>query len=149
MNLTDILMIPDLLTVDAASKSRQMMETDPTGIVLSITAISVVFVALAMLYIIYKLIGKAGNRKFPVKVKKEDKEMNKEMTPETALAIALSLDMEMSGETYAAIAMALHRHLEGTVHDEESFVLTIRPTFSTWASRHSTLRQLPQKQTNK
>ena len=48
-------------------------------------------------------------------------------------------------EGYAAIAMALQMEACGIVHDQESFVITIKPTFSAWADRHSTLRQLPER----
>ena len=64
--------------------------------------------------------------------------MDRYMTPEKAGILAKAIE-----ETYAAIAMALQMHACGIVHDQESFVLTIRPTLSAWADRHSTLRQLP------
>ena len=48
------------------------------------------------------------------------------MTPETAAAIAMALDQEMNGEVYAAIAAALHLYAEESVHDKESFVITIQ-----------------------
>ena len=69
--------------------------------------------------------------------------MDRYMTPEKAGILAKAIEETLAGETYAAIAMALQMHACGIVHDQESFVLTIRPTFSAWADRHSTLRQLP------
>ena len=65
------------------------------------------------------------------------------MTPEKAGILARAIEETIAGETYAAIALALQMHACGMVHDQESFVLTIKPTFSAWADRHSTLRQLP------
>ncbi|MBO8448880.1 MAG: hypothetical protein IAC29_06385 [Bacteroidetes bacterium] len=65
------------------------------------------------------------------------------MTPEKAGILARAIEETLAGETYAAIALALQMHACGMVHDQESFVLTIKPTFSAWADRHSTLRQLP------
>ena len=53
---------------------------------------------------------------------------------EVALAIAMALN-ENNDEVNAAIAMALHKHLDGFVHDEESFVLTIKSKESEWASK--------------
>ena len=47
-------------------------------------------------------------------------------TPEEAAAIALALDQEMNGEVYAAIGMALHQYLNDTVHDMESYIITIK-----------------------
>lgn len=69
--------------------------------------------------------------------------MDRYMTPEKAGILAKAIEETLAGETYAAIAMALQMHACRIVHDQESFVLTIRPTFSAWADRHSTLRQLP------
>lgn len=69
--------------------------------------------------------------------------MDKYMTPEKAGILARAIEETLAGETYAAIALALQMHACGMVHDQESFVLTIKPTFSAWADRHSTLRQLP------
>ena len=45
---------------------------------------------------------------------------------EEAAAIALALDQEMNGEVYAAIGMAMHQYLNDTVHDMESYIITIR-----------------------
>ena len=47
-------------------------------------------------------------------------------TPEEAAAIAMALDQEMNGEVYAAIGMALHQYLNDTVHDMESYIITIK-----------------------
>lgn len=125
-----------------AEKSQMMAEKDPYGLIMTVTAAGVVFIALIILYIVYKYIGKflSGQLSF-----KREKKMKNEMTPETALAIAMALDRECSGETQAAIGLALHQYLNDTVHDQESFVLTIKPTFSAWASRYATLRQLPER----
>ena len=69
-----------------------------------------------------------------------------EITQEKAIEIAANISQGIGGEICAAIAMALDRCQEGDgVHDQESFVLTIRPAFSAWADRHSTLRQLPER----
>ena len=45
---------------------------------------------------------------------------------EEAAAIALALDSELNGETYAAIGAALHNYFNDTVHDQESYIITIR-----------------------
>lgn len=133
--------LPALAQGDVAEKSRIMAERDPHGFIMSVTAAGVVFVALIILYIVYKYIGKLLSGQISLKRKK--KEMKKEMTPEVALAIAMALDRECGGEVNAAIGLALHEYFSETVHDQESFVITIRPTLSAWASRYATLRQLP------
>ena len=71
--------------------------------------------------------------------------MDRLMTPEKAAMLARAMEQTLAGETYAAIAMALQMHACGRIHDQESFVLTIRPTLSAWADRHSTLRQMPER----
>jgi hypothetical protein len=38
----------------------------------------------------------------------------------------MALDQELSGEVYAAIGMAVHQYLSDTVHDNESYIITIR-----------------------
>ena len=45
---------------------------------------------------------------------------------EIAAAIALALRLEGGNETEAAIALALDRYLNESVHDNESYVITIR-----------------------
>ena len=37
----------------------------------------------------------------------------------------MALDQEMNGEVYAAISMAMHQYLNDTVHDMESYIITI------------------------
>ena len=53
--------------------------------------------------------------------------------------------MELTNEKAAAIALALHAYLTETVHDKESFTLTIRTAASPWSSKALTLRKTPQK----
>ena len=45
---------------------------------------------------------------------------------EVAAAIAMALDKEFGSETYAAIGMALHQYFNDTVHDFESYIITIK-----------------------
>ena len=65
--------------------------------------------------------------------------MDNLMTPEKAGMLARAMEQTLAGETYAAMEAC------GIVHDQESFVLTIKPSFSSWADRHTTLRQLPER----
>ena len=63
---------------------------------------------------------------------------------EVAAAIAMAFDMEQGGDTFAAIAMALHLYLTESVHDNESFILTIQPTpASGWNDKFQKFRKLP------
>ena len=38
----------------------------------------------------------------------------------------MALDQELNGETYAAIGLALHQYLNDIVHDDESYIITIK-----------------------
>ena len=109
-------------------KSAEMAEKDPHGAIITLVSVSVVFVALIVLYFAYTFIGKlsSGEIKFKMPEKKKVKETKGAPDGEIAAAIALALDQEMNGEVYAAISMALHQYLNDTVHDNESYIITIK-----------------------
>ncbi len=117
-----------------AQKSADMLVKDPHGVIITLVSVLVVFCALVILYFAYTFIGKLSSgqidlsaffRKFrkPAKVTKP---IEGNTTEEVAAAIALALDQEMNGEVYAAIGMAMHQYLNDTVHDMESYIITIR-----------------------
>ena len=110
------------------AKSAEMAEKDPHGAIITLVSVSVVFVALVILYFAYTFIGKlsSGEMKFKMPEKKKKAEAKGVPSGEEAAAIALALDQEMNGEVYAAISMALHQYLNDTVHDNESYVITIK-----------------------
>lgn len=114
-------------------KSAEMLERDPHGIIITVVSVAVVFTALVTLYFAYTFVGKAINGKFDWKAVFRCKKRSKAVrtgkdvpTEEEAAAIALALDQELCGETYAAIGLALHQYLNDTVHDNESYIITIR-----------------------
>ena len=110
-------------------KSAEMAERDPHGAIITLVSVSVVFVALIILYFAYTFIGKLSSGEIKLKMpqkKATPKPAKGGPTPEEAAAIALALDQEMNGEVYAAIGMALHQYMNDTVHDMESYVITIR-----------------------
>ena len=65
------------------------------------------------------------------------------MTPEVAAAIGMALDRELGGEVYAAIALAMHRYMNETVHDRESYIITIRHNQSAWNNKEQGFRKYP------
>ena len=65
------------------------------------------------------------------------------MTPEVAAAIGMALDRELGGEVYAAIALAMHRYMNDTVHDRESYIITIRHNQSAWNNKEQGFRKYP------
>ena len=119
--------------------AQRMAETDPHGWTLSLIAVTTVFTALLVLYIIYSCIGKASQKGLP-RVKK-----GKTPDADTAAAIAMALDAERGGEVNAAIAMALHLYLNNTVHDAEPGIITFTPRQSRWNDKSLTFRKTPRK----
>ena len=98
---------------------------------MSITAMSVVFFGLILLYICFRLIGRAAislRRKNAMEAK--EKKLG-----------------EAPGEVIAAISLAMHE-LQNDVHDVEDTVLTItrvKRSYSPWSSKIYTLRETPKK----
>lgn len=113
---------------NVAAKSADMAAKDPHGAIITLVSVSVVFSALIILYFAYTLIGKISSGEFslPKRTRKTVKSKEGVPLPEEAAAIALALDQEMNGETYAAIGLALHQYLNETVHDNESYIITIK-----------------------
>lgn len=109
-------------------KSAEMAEKDPHGAIITLVSVSVVFVALIVLYFAYTFIGKLSSGGIKFRMPKKEKAAETKGAPEgeIAAAIALALDQEMNGEVYAAISMALHQYLNDTVHDNESYIITIK-----------------------
>lgn len=118
------------LSGQVAAKSAEMAARDPHGIIISAVSVSVVFGALIILYFAYSFIGRltSGQLKMPrIKLPSfRKKAAEKRPTAEEAAAIAMALEKEYGGETYAAISLALHRYFNDTVHDNESYIITIK-----------------------
>lgn len=124
MNPSMILQVSESVIV----KSAEMAEKDPHGAIITLVSVSVVFVALIVLYFAYTFIGKLSSGGIKFRMPKKEKAAMTKGAPEgeIAAAIALALDQEMNGEVYAAISMAIHQYLNDTVHDNESYIITIK-----------------------
>ena len=139
MNSFTLLQVSESVLV----KSAEMAEKDPHGTIITLVSVCVVFVALVILYFSYTFIGKltSGQIDWKSLLKSFSKKPDwlvpsakvigpaceaKESDKEVAAAIAMALDQEMNGEVYAAISMAMHQYLNDTVHDRESYIITIR-----------------------
>jgi len=110
-----------------AEKSADMLEKDPHGAIITLVSVTVVFTALVILYFAYTLIGKISSGQFKLPERKRKHKASKgSPDAEIAAAIALALDQEINGEAYAAIGLALHQYLNDTVHDMESYIITIK-----------------------
>lgn len=126
-------------TQDSNAKMEKFKQHDSVGVGMAITAMSVVFSGLLLLYISFRLIGKAS-----VSVSRRRAMKTKEVTSvEEAKEKKLG---EAPGEVFAAIAMAMHE--SQNMHDVEDTVLTItrvKRSYSPWSSKIYTLRETPKK----
>lgn len=119
-------------TINSNAKMEKFEEKDADGVGMSITAMSVVFIGLILLYVSFKIVGKVAvnlSKRNTMKAKGVNKEEAKQLT-------------EAPGEVYAAISMALHE-IQNEVHDVEETVLTItrvKRSYSPWNSKIYTLR---------
>jgi len=109
---------------------------DPHGYWIALLAMSVVFGALAVLYICFKLFGMFASKTMQ---KDEDQKSSAVAAPAAAVAAASG---DLDGEKMAAICFALYQHLNA--HDQESGVLTLTPRDgSAWSSKSGLMRELP------
>ncbi|MDD3040173.1 OadG family transporter subunit [Bacteroides sp.] len=124
-------------TINSNAKMEKFEEHDAVGIGMSISAMSVVFIGLILLYVSFKIVGKISvnlSKRNAMKAKGINKHEAKELT-------------QAPGEVYAAISMALHE-MQNDVHDVEETVLTItrvKRSYSPWSSKIYTLRETPNK----
>ena len=122
-------------TLNSNAKMEKFEEHDSAGIGMSISAMSVVFCGLILLFIAFKVVGKVAvnlSKRNAMKAKGIDKDEAKELS-------------QAPGEVYAAISMALHE-MQDEVHDVEETVLTItrvKRSYSPWSSKIYTLRENP------
>ena len=127
-------------TIESNPKMDKFEQHDPVGIGMAISAMSVVFLGLILLYICFKLNGKAA-----IKLRKRNAMIAHNITDkEEAKEKKLG---EAPGEVIAAISMALHE-AQGADHDVEETILTISRvirSYSPWSSKIYTLRETPHK----
>lgn len=127
-------------TIESNPKMDKFEQHDPVGIGMAISAMSVVFLGLILLYICFKLIGKAA-----IKLRKRNAMIAHNITDKQE-AKEKKLG-EAPGEVLAAISMALHE-AQGADHDVEETILTIsrvKRSYSPWSSKIYTLRETPHK----
>ena len=127
-------------TLEGNAKMEKFQSHDSVGIGMSITAMSVVFFGLILLYICFRAIGKAA-----VSFRRKNAMEAKDITCERE-AKEKKLG-EAPGEVIAAISLAMHE-MQSDVHDVEDTVLTItrvKRSYSPWSSKIYTLRETPKK----
>lgn len=127
-------------TMDSNPKMDKFEKHDPVGIGMAISAMSVVFFGLILLYTSFRYIGKAAVSLRKRNAMKAKGITDKEEAKEKKLG-------EAPGEVITAIAMALHE-AQSEVHDVEETILTIsrvKRSYSPWSSKIYTLREQPKK----
>lgn len=124
------------LFVVRETTGERFVKFDPYGLIMALTAMSVVFAALLVLYRLFKLTAKLVQKPIHVHFRK----------PRQAKAEAVEEKMkEIPGEVFAAISAALYFY-ETEKHDQESTVLTIERVsrrYSPWSSKLYSLQQTP------
>ena len=127
-------------TLDGNAKMEKFQQHDKAGIGMSITAMSVVFFGLILLYLCFRGIGKVA-----VSFKRKNAMEAKDITCKVE-AKEKKLG-EAPGEVIAAISLAMHE-MQSDVHDVEDTVITItrvKRTYSPWSSKIYTLREIPRR----
>lgn len=126
--------------VDKVSPGVIIKKIDPFGAIMALTAMSVVFLALILLYVVFKQIGN-----YNIKKSQQRAEI---ASAGTGKSQVIKVE-DTSAEVYAAIATALHVFSQDAeAHDIENTILTISKVtknYSPWSSKIYTIRETPQK----
>ena len=117
-----------ITTTAMVSKPLTAGFDDPHGWILTLTAVSVVFGVLMLLWLIFGLLGKGfqraeARRAAAAASSGHSAPDDRHSGPDDRHS---GLVPESSPES-AAIALALHLYLSETVHDAESYVITLKP----------------------
>ena len=127
-------------TLEGNPKMDKFEQHDSAGMGMTITAMTVVFIGLILLYISFRIIGKVAVKLRKRNAMKAQNVTDKQEAKERGLG-------EAPGEVIAAISMALHE-ARGADHDVEETILTIsrvKRSYSPWSSKIYTLRETPHK----
>ena len=127
-------------TLEGNPKMDKFEQHDSAGLGMTITAMTVVFIGLILLYISFRIIGKVAVKLRKRNAMKAQNVTDKQEAKERGLG-------EAPGEVIAAISMALHE-AQGADHDVEETILTISRvirSYSPWSSKIYTLRETPHK----
>lgn len=139
-----LLALGHVVAAQEAAPGNDLTAQDPHGWVLTLTSVSVVFLALVSLIIVFTVIGRLFSKRtaqagsvptFGV--------ASPRLSAEAEAAVAMALrqwQAERDAEIMAVIALALDAELNAQ-HDQESFTLTIQRRATQWNARSLGLRQ--------
>jgi Na+-transporting methylmalonyl-CoA/oxaloacetate decarboxylase gamma subunit len=120
----------------ADARNAKFEENDPTGVIMTVTAMGVVFSALLFLFLSFKYIGRLMLRRH-----------HRREAPHVDAPHEVNRKEASPSEVYAAIAFAI-RQYQHDLHIMEKAVLTINKVtraYSPWSSKIYGLREVPQK----
>lgn len=126
-----------------ATTGEVFKKMDPTGSGMTSIAMTVVFIALALLYFFFK--GMARLLRIDINAQRSARAALKAKTGKITKEGDDEHIHEITGELNAAIAMTLYLYAS-ELHDAENTVLTINKvsrTYSPWSSKIYTLRKTP------
>lgn len=137
---------------NAATKAQAMAEKDPHGFILSLVAVLVVFSALAILWLLFWIFFDRPAKKKAMAASAHRGKgapvipgaAKESPSDEVAAVIALAMDLQQDGDAYAAIVLAMDLYFSDSVHDNEPFILTMKPQGqSAWNDKKQNFRKLP------
>lgn len=120
-----------ILQVSTHKDAAEFAKLDPYGIGMTMVAMSVVFVSLLVLYLIFKNIAKLFAYDF------------KKKSTTSSNPTDSKIDNQATLELGAAVAMAIHLYQQ-ELHDHETALLTIKKinrSYSPWSSKIYGLRK--------
>lgn len=128
----------------AISPAEEMKARDPYGVAMTVTAVSVVFSALILLYLVFRTVGKVmQKRDAKAAVVSETKTTG---SPAAATKV-VAKEGDLSGEMAAAIAFALRSYAD-ELEAAEQMDLTLRKVakaYSPWSSKIHGLTHMPER----
>jgi len=128
------------VTIIKPTSSEVFGEMDPTGVGITLIAMTIVFSVLILMYFIFRGIGAVMQNKVKVRIKVPKLGKGNVLTEEQH-------DVIVTGEVNAAIALAIHLY-SAQAHDFENTNMTIKKIsrpYSPWSSKIYTLRNNPRK----
>lgn len=133
--LTKVTPSTNNLTLDSNEKIENFQKNDALGIGMTVTAMTVVFLGLLLLFLIFKLVGKTAIK------------MSNRRAQKAGVENIPAKGHTEEGAVFAAIATALYEVTED-VHDLENTVLTIHKVtrrYSPWSSKIYNMREFSKK----
>ena len=139
MNLPSTTPLASNNTVEAVPRAEIFRQADPTGGIITFISVFVVGIALSLLYLVFKYMGK-----YYINAARRKEEEAKGAVASAVVAKGKEGDEALlTGEELAAISMALYKYSED-MHDLENTVLMINritKMYSPWSSKIYGLRQ--------